>query len=330
MAKSTEGLQALSNSMADAVEIGGASTVTVKAGRRFPSSGVATSKDLVLAASHSIRDEGSIQVTLADGTELAAELLGRDPNSDLALMRLSEAKAAPARVAKADPKVGQIALALGRPSAEGVQASFGIVSAIGGPTYARHGGLLEAHLRTDAIPFPGFSGGPLMNAEGQLIGINTSSRGRGHSITIPVQSALKIAASIEEHGGVKRGFLGIRGQLVEIPEDSQEALGREQATGLLLARIESDSPAATSDLMVGDIVVGFNKQPVKNHDELLALLNGEVVDKPTPVEVLRGGKRVTVDVTIGERVVQEEHSHSRHRWHGKRMWRGPWGRRRRR
>lgn len=331
MAKSNEGLQALSSSLADAVEVGGESTVLVNARRRFPASGVATGKDLVLTASHAVQDEEDIKVVLADGSELKAELLGRDPHSDLALLRLSEAKAKPAKVAKGEPKVGQIALALGRPSSEGVQASFGIVSAMGGPTHTRHGGLLEAHLRTDAVPFPGFSGGPLVDVEGSVLGINTSSRGRGHSLTIPMSTALKIAASLEEHGGVKRGFLGIRGQLVEIPESSQKALGREQATGLLLAGIEQDSPAASSDLMVGDILVGFNKEPITNHDELLGRLHSEVAGKATPVEVLRGGKVKSVDVTIGEREVPEEkHGHQFGRHRGRRHWRGPWSWRHRR
>jgi len=330
MAKSNEGLMALSGSLADAVEAGGESTVTVNARRRFAASGVATAKDLILTASHIVEDEENIKVTLADGSELSAELLGRDPHSDLALLRLSEAKAKPAKVANGEPNVGQIAMALGRPTSEGVQASFGIVSVIGGPTYGRHGGLLEAHLRTDAVPFPGFSGGPLVDVEGKLLGINTSGSGRGHSLTIPIATAMKVAASLEEHGGVKRGFLGIRGQMVELPESSQTALGREQATGLLLAGIEKDSPAASSDLMVGDIVVGFNKQPTANHDELLALLNGDVVGKATAVEVLRGGKVESVEVTIGEREVQESRGHHRGQHRGRRNWRGHWGWRQRR
>jgi len=325
MAKANEGLMALSGSLANAVEAGGESTVTVNARRRFAASGVATGKDLILTASHVVEDEENITVILGDGSELSAELLGRDPHSDLALLRLSEAKAKAAEVAKGKAQVGQIAMALGRPTSEGVQASLGIVSAIGGPTYGRHGGLLEAHLRTDAVPFPGFSGGPMVDVEGKVLGINTSGGGRGHSLTIPIATALKVAASLEEHGGVKRGFLGIRSQMVELPESSQKALGREQISGLLLAGIEKGSPAASSDLMVGDIVVGFNKQATANYDELLALLNGEVVGKATAVEILRGGNVESVDVTIGAREVQE--SRGRHSGHhrGRRRWRGHWG-----
>lgn len=326
MAKSNEELKNLSNSLAEAVEIGERSLVLVNARKRFPASGVAIEKDLVLTASHVVRRDEDINVILPDGTELSAELLGRDPNSDLALLRLAEAKATPAKVTKVDPQIGQVALALGRPTSEGVQASLGIVSAIGGPTRTMHGGFLEAHLRTDAIPYPGFSGGSLVDGDGQVLGINTSGLGRSSSLTIPAKVAWKIAASIKEHGGVKRGFLGIRSQLVELPAKSHKLLGRVQSTGLLIVGVEKDSPAA-SGLIVGDIIVGLNGQPASDHDELLGLLTSEVVGQPTPVEVLRGGKLKTVDVTIGERKSSSGfiHGHQFRRRHAKRFWRGPWG-----
>ena len=302
----------LSKAMADAVEKAGAATVLVKARRRIPASGIALSKELILTANHVVEIDEGIKATLPDGTELSAVLLGRDPGSDLALLKLEKANAVPAET-DGDPHIGQLVLALGRPTSEGVQASLGVVSAFGGPTRTRRGGMLEKYIRTDAIPYPGFSGGPLIDVDGKVIGVNTSGLGHGSSIAIPIDLAKKIADSLEKHGSVKRGYLGIRSQLVDIPESAQKALKREQRHGLLVVSLEEDSPAAKGGLTVGDIIVGLNKNAVENHDELMALLTGEVVGKATPLEVLRGGKPETLQVTIGERKEMPRQRRRRHR-----------------
>jgi len=311
-------LKALSSALADAVQAAGASLVTVDARPRFPASGVVTAPGLVLTASHVVQED-EIRVTLPDGEELSAELLGRDPHSDLAVLKLSAAKGAAAQT-NTNPQVGQLALALGRPTSEGAQASLGIVSAIGGPLRSHHGGLLESYLRTDAIPYPGFSGGPLVDAEGRVMGLNTSGLGLGASLTIPAKLAWNIAKAIEEHGGVKRGYLGIRSQLVEISAEAGTALKREQATGLLVMSIEKDSPSAAAGLIVGDLIAGFAGQPVADHDELLLQLNSGVVGKSVELEVLRGGKPQKVKVTIGEHdEAAEREVHSR-RFGRRRGW----------
>lgn len=296
MAKSE--LSALSNAMADAVEKAAQSTVMVDARRRIPASGIALTKDLILTANHVVERDEEINVVLPDGKSFNAAVLGRDPNSDLALLKIEGGSATPAEI-NGEARIGQFSLALGRPSEEGIQASLGVVSAVGGPSRTRSGGTLEGHLRTDATPYPGFSGGPLVDAEGKVIGINTSGLGFGASLAIPIELAKKIADTLEKHGSIKRGFMGIRSQTVDLPAKSD--LGREQQHGLLIVGMEDDSPAAEGDLLVGDILVGFNGQPVESHEELLAMLNNDVVGKATPVEVLRGGKPTTVDVTIGER-----------------------------
>jgi len=289
----------LSNAMAEAAEKVGASTVMVNARRRLPATGIAYSADLILTANHVVEREEGITVTLSDGTEIPAMVAGRDHGTDLALLRLESPKARPAETAK-DAKVGQLVLALGRPSETGIEASLGVVSAVGGPVHTRHGAI-DKYIRTDTTPFPGFSGGPLADAEGRVIGLNTSGFGHGVSITIPADLAWKVAEQLAKHGSVQRGYLGVRSQGVEIPEAAQKALKREQATGLILVGVENPSPAQDAGLMVGDIIVAIDGQPVRNHDELLASLSGEVVDKSTPVEVLRGGQPQTITVKIGAR-----------------------------
>jgi S1-C subfamily serine protease len=298
----------LSDAMADAVEKAGASVVMVNARRRLPASGVALSKDLVLTANHVVEADEDIKVSLPDGTELSAEIKGRDPGSDLVLLKLNKASAAAADT-NGQPRIGQLVLALGRPSTEGIQASLGIVSAIGGPARTRMGGMLEQYIRTDAIPYPGFSGGPLIDAEGKVVGINTSGLGHGNSVVIPIELAKKIADSLEKHGSVKRGYLGVRSQVVELPNKAK--LDREQKYGLMVMGVEDDSPAAAADLMIGDIIIAYNDQPTETHDELFAALAGGVVDKAAPVEILRGGKAQTLQITAAERKESPRRGHRR-------------------
>ncbi len=301
MSKNDNPLNELSEAMVAAVEKAGAATVLVDARKRFPASGIAIAADLILTADHVVERDDDINVILPDGTELAASLAGRDPGSDLAVLRLERPVASPAEAAPEEARVGQLVLALGRPSPEGIQASLGVVSAIGGPVRTGHGGLLERYLRTDATPYPGFSGGPLVDTAGRVVGLNTSGLGRGAAITIPAALAWGIASTLAKHGHVRRGFIGVRSQPVAIAIAQQKALGREQASGLLLVGVEEKSPAEKGGLLVGDIIVALAGKPVADPDELLAALVGDVVGKPTPFEILRGGQPLAVTVTIGER-----------------------------
>ena len=293
----------LSDALAAAAERGGGSTVLVNARKRIPASGIAYAADQILTASHVVERDEDISVVLPDGTELSASIIGRDPGSDLALLKLERAAASPANSTQTPARVGQIALALGRPGKDGIEASLGTVSAIGGPFRTHHGGMPERHLRTDSIPYPGFSGGPLVAADGTVLGLNTSGLTRGAAITIPTDIAWKVAEDIAKHGHIRRGYLGIRSQTVEIPTAMQNVLRQEQvkATGLLVVGVEEDSPAAKGGLMVGDILVNVDSSPIQHHDDLFTRLTGDVIGKSTPIEVLRGGKLQIVDVVIGER-----------------------------
>jgi S1-C subfamily serine protease len=269
--------------------------------RRLPASGIAFASDLILTANHVLEREEDIPVILPDGSEFSSRLAGRDPGSDLAVLRLEKSVAALAIPASEEAHVGQIVLALGRPSPNGIQASLGVVSAIGGPVRTGRGGLLERYIRTDAIPYPGFSGGPLVDSSGKVIGMNTSGLSHGASLVVPAGLAWQLAESLAKHGSVRRGYLGVRSQPVEVSAAQQEALGRQQEGGLLLVSVEKRSPAEAGGLMVGDILVGFDGQAVTDPDELFVLLAGEVVDRPIQLEVLRGGQPTQITVTIGER-----------------------------
>lgn len=290
----------LSNGLTAAVEKGGASTVLVDARKRYPASGIAFAEDLVLTADHVVTREDDIKVLTPDGKSLPATLAGRDPGSDLALLRLAEKRLTPAKTSN-DVKVGQLVLALGRPSNAGMQASWGIVTAISGPARTFRGGLLDEYISTETTPYPGFSGGPLVNSEGEALGLNTSGLTRGSSLTIPVGVAWRIADALAKHGSVKRGYLGVRTQPVEIPEAARKPLKRGQTSGLLILWLEENGPAQTGGLFVGDTIVAVSGQPVGDPDDLFFALNSDTVGKSIAVEVLRGGRPETVAVTVGER-----------------------------
>jgi S1-C subfamily serine protease len=283
-----------------AVEAAGASTVTVDARKRYPASGIAYTEDLVLTADHVVTREDDIKIVLPDGRSLAASLVGRDPGSDLAVLRLVEKALTPANTSD-EVKVGQLVMALGRPNGNGMQASWGIVTSISGPARTFRGGMLDEYIRSETTPYPGFSGGPLVNTEAEVLGLNTSGLTRGSSLTIPVKVAWRIAEALATHGSVKRGYLGVRTQPVDIAEAARQALGREQNHGLLVLWLEDGGPAQTGGLLVGDIIVELSGQPVGDPDDLFAALTSDTVGKATAVRVLRGGHPETISVTVGER-----------------------------
>jgi S1-C subfamily serine protease len=289
-----------SNGLTSAVEKGGASTVLVDARKRYPASGIALAEDLVLTADHVVTREEGIKVIAADGRSLDAAIAGRDPGSDLAVLRLSEKALTPAQTSDT-VKVGQLVLALGRPNSAGIQASWGIVTAINGPTRTFRGGMLDEFLQSETTPYPGFSGGPLINTEGEVLGLNTSGLTRGSSLTIPVKVAWATGQALAQHGTVKRGYLGVRTQTVDIPEASRQALKRDQSQGLLVLWLEEGGPAQTSGLLVGDILVAINGQALQDTDDLFSALGSDTVGRSIPVDVLRGGRPETVAITVGER-----------------------------
>jgi S1-C subfamily serine protease len=288
----------------------------VNARRRFQASGIAFAPDLVMTANHVVEFDDGIKVTLPDGSEIPAKLAGRDPGSDLAVLRLERAAALPAETA-ADARVGQFVLALGRPSPEGIEASLGVISAIGGPVRTPQG-LLDRFYRTDTTPYPGFSGGPLVDAEGKVVGLNTSGFGRDAALTIPANIAWKIAEQLATHGSIKRGYLGVRSQPVEIPSAAQKALKREQAAGLLIVGVEAESPAEKAGMIVGDILIGFEDHPISDHDELFAYLAGDVIGKESTFEILRGGLPQPLKISVMERPSASEEEGRHHHRHGHR------------
>jgi S1-C subfamily serine protease len=292
-------LRALSNQMADAVERVSASLVLVNGRERQPASGLVYAPDLILTADHVLEREDDLTIQTHDKRTLAAQFVGRDLASDLALLRVTEAGLTPVVASTQAARVGQLTMAVGRASDEGPMASSGVVSSIGGPLRTGKGVILERYIRTDATPYPGFSGGPLIDTEGAVLGILTTGLVNGVALAIPIQIAQQIADTLAKQGYIKRGYLGISSQLVQLPQ-SQRA-GRTQEHGLLIVKVDEQSPAHKGGMLVGDILVGLDGHETNDSEDLQLLLTGERVGKTIPIDVVRGGNLQTLQVTVGQR-----------------------------
>ena len=293
-------LSALSDGMADAVEQVGPKVLRVNGRRRRPASGVVYAPDWVLTASHVLEREEDLSVGTRDGRTLPARFVGRDPSTDLAVLRAEALDVDAATPAEGSARTGQLVLAVGGPSrSDGPRASLGVVSAVGGPLRTGRGSRLERYIQTDATPYPGFSGGPLIDARGNVLGVMTAGWARGAALAIPADVAWRVARTLESRGSVKRGYLGIMSQPVHLP-DAQRT-GLTQRGGLLVVGVEDGSPAGRGGLLIGDILATLDGQPVEDTEDLLVLLTGERVGQPVPVKVVRGGELQMLEVTIGER-----------------------------
>lgn len=293
-------LEQASTALADAVERAGAHTVRVNARRRVPATGVAWGDGLIVTTDHVIEREEEITVGLPDGREVAATLVGRDPGSDLAVLRVSEGgPAAPEMAPDGSARVGNFALALGRPGSS-VQASLGAVSAVGGAWRGRGGAQVEGFIRSDTTFFPGFSGGPLVDARGRVIGINSSRFRPGPGITIPVAAVRRIVETLVSQGRIQRAYLGVGSQTTRLPAAIAAKVGGQES-GLLIVGVEEDSPAGRAGLLVGDILVAFEGGPLPSTDALQSALGAAAVGSTATLRVLRGGEPVDVPVALGER-----------------------------
>ena len=297
-----DSLAQLSAVLADAVERGARSTVQVNGRGRLPASGVVWTADgAIVTADHVLERDDEITVGLPDGSEVAASLAGRDPGSDLAVLRVEAAGLVPAEQAPAgETRVGHLVLALGRPSAGGPQASFGAVSAIGGPWRTFRGGRVNGYLRPDVTFYPGFSGGPLVDVRGRVAGLNSSRLRRGAGLTIPSAAADGIARALLEQGRIRRGYLGVASQPARLPAALAAKLDAQEA-GLLILSVEAGSPADAAGLLLGDILVRIDDTRLDDPAELQAALGADRVGAATPLTVLRGGEVRELSVTIGER-----------------------------
>lgn len=293
-------LKNLSDDLASTVESAGASIVRVEARRRQPATGIVWSADgLIITSHHVVERDENIKVGLPNGDVTSASLVGRDPTTDIALLKAQATGLAPASWAADDEmRVGHLVVAIGRPEKE-LQATLGIVSALDNAWRTSAGGTIDRYVQTDVVMYPGFSGGPLVSAAGPFYGLNSSALARGVSVTIPAATLRRVAEMLLTHGRVRRGYLGVSAQPVRLPAAMAQHL--EQETGLLVMSVESDSPSDKAGITLGDTIVGIAGERVRHMDDLMARLSGDNVGKAVAVKVLRGGQIAEMTVTIGER-----------------------------
>jgi S1-C subfamily serine protease len=295
-------LSNLSEALAAAVETASPSVVRVEARRRLPASGIVWyAEGIIVTAHHVVEQDDNIGIGLADGRTVRANLVGRDPTTDLAVLHIQSAQSGrllpPVWVDAESLKVGHLALTLGRPAAN-VMATFGVVSALKKDWRTPAGGEFDYYLQTDALMYPGFSGGPAVNANGQFIGMNTSAILRGITLAVPSLTVRRVVETLLAHGHVRRGYLGVSAQTVRLPSGLATQL--DQETGLLLGSVEADSPAERGGLFMGDTIVALEGQPIRDLDDLLILLSSDSVGQSVSIRIVRGGQISEVRVVVGE------------------------------
>ncbi len=278
----------------------GAHVVRVDGRRRFPASGVVWSADGVILTTHHTleRDEG-VEVGLPSGETVAAEVLGRDPSTDLAALRASATGLSPIQWAdEAAVASGALVVGVSRPG-RSTRSSLGLVARAAGEYRARGGGRIDRYLETTRDLHPGFSGSAALATDGRAIGLSTAGLVRGAAMAVPPSTLRRVMKSLLTHGEVRRGYLGLATHPVPLPPDLRARTGEELA--LLVARVEADSPAARAGIALGDALLSFGGESLQDPGELLALLAEDRIGDTVPMKLLRGGEVKEVQVTIGAR-----------------------------
>jgi S1-C subfamily serine protease len=294
-------LLSFSNQLASIAEQSGPAIVAVHSDPRSAASGVHWRPGVVVTTAHALRRDDDIRVITSSGIDLKAEVAGRDPGSDLAVLKVSGFEAPAATQAPTgDAKAGNIVLALGRSRSGGLTASLGIVSSVNGPWQTWRGGRLDRYVRLDLSVYPGASGGAVIDAAGQVLGIATVALSRTSPIAIPVETVNRVTDSLLAHGTVPRGFIGVGLQPVALPDHLKSKLNLTQDTGLMVVSVHPSGPAENAGVMLGDLLVELAGKPVADTDDVQGALE-ESVGKSVPARVVRGGANVSLDITVGLR-----------------------------
>jgi S1-C subfamily serine protease len=308
-------LDAYSRAVSGAVEKAGPSVVKIEvkqwlAGPQGPAerggsgSGFTFTPDgLILTNSHVVKNAHTVEVLFQDGRRERADVLGEDPHTDLAVLKVSAPALAVAELGESSTlKVGQLAIAIGNPLGFDTTVTAGVISALGRSLRAVSGRLMEDVVQTDAALNPGNSGGPLVDSRGRVIGVNTATiaQAQGLCFAVAVGTARNVASQLLRFGRVKRGWIGIHGQTAPLLKGQGRHFHLEQESGVLVAGLEKGSPADKAGLKPGDQIVAFEQKAIKNIEDLLRLLDGDSVGKEAQLSVLRLDKRLEMRVKPGE------------------------------
>jgi S1-C subfamily serine protease len=303
---------AYSSAVIGAVEEIGPAVVNVEVrgpgGRRGESAGsgsgfIFTPDGFILTNSHVVHGATRIEVSLADGRRFTADLIGDDPETDLAVVRIDAPDLAWARLGDSgELKVGQLVIAVGNPLGFSATVTAGVVSALARSFRSRAGRLIDNVIQTDAALNPGNSGGPLVTARGEVVGVNTAiiPMAQGICFAIPSNTAMFVASRLMRDGRVKRSYIGVGGQNVPLHRRVVRFHNLSTDTGVQVTQIEPQSPAARAGLLEGDTIVALDQTPVAGIDDLHRLLTEEKVGVPGALTVLRGVDKLALSIVPAE------------------------------
>lgn len=299
MATETSALVALSNDIAGTVERTAPAVVAVEARARIGSSGFYVRPDLILTADHALESD-EVEVVGADGRGVPATIAGRDPSTDLALLRVARS-GEPLRFAPPEAlRVGALALAVARDDDGDVAASMGVLSAVGGPWRTWHGGEIDRFVRPDLSLYPRFSGSPLVDVTGAVLGMNTGGLSRRQDLAVPASTIQRVVDSLLRGGGrVPHGYLGVALQALA-------PVGEGDPRGAIVLGVEPGGPADRGGLIVGDIVLALDGAPVGDVEDVHVRLGPGSVGKAVGLDVLRGGAPHRLEITVGARPDEDE------------------------
>jgi serine protease DegQ len=291
----------LSELLAAAVQKTAPSVLRVEARSRTPSTGLVWSAEgMVVTAHHALQRDEQIQVGLPDGQLVPAALIGRDPSTDVAVLRVDASGLAQPQWSDApELKVGHLVLAVARPGRT-ARATLGIVSALAAEEWRTPaGGRVDRYLQTDVSLPPGFSGSALVDAQGSVLGMNTSWLLPRHALAIPASTLRKVIDTLVAEGRIRRGFLGIGAFPINLPEKLSQQAG--QSTGLMIISLQPEGPADKAGLMLGDVLLAFGGQSLASVEELTEQLDGEKIGSEASVKLFRAGQIQQQQVTVGAR-----------------------------
>ena len=291
----------LSKEISEAVRTLGQSIVVVQAGGRRTASGVVVDEATVVTTAHSISSEDNIRIWISPSEPASAQLVGRDGGTDIAVLKPEHKLGSPARFAE-NPQlaVGQLVVAVARTWRGNLVASAGLLSGLMGEWHTDRGKKIEAFIRPDLTLYSGFSGGALVGADGNIIGINTPALRRGSPLAIPHRTIKRIASLLVEKGYIPSPYLGLGLQSVRLPESLRQNLNLTEHAGALVVHVETGSPAEKAGLILGDVVVKIQDRSL-GQERTVDILSRLVPGQSATVVAVRGGQPFTSTITIGER-----------------------------